>query len=163
MEIPYGVIAAALGFGAILLFLVKHYVTRDSNKRDKRDARHDANDAIHASNQGKQIDADTEAFKIIAARLHEVEERLEKKIDKLQDELSSQREMNARKDAKIEHLEADNIRLRERCNQQRDEIAALRAELEALKRVVQLNGPSRMVDIHNTDPLRVTLVDEEAS
>ncbi len=149
---PLHLFAAGLGavltyvFGSKLIVAIYERVTK----------RNDANNALSAATAGKQIEADTEAFKIIAERLHTVEERLEKKIDKLQDELTSQREMNARKDAKIEHLEADNVRLRDRCNEQQNEIAALRSELNALKLLVVKNS-----EITNEHPFPVTIVEGE--
>lgn len=150
------------GIGAGILFLLKHYVIRDSNRRDRRDQAQEEIAGVHVTNQGKQIDADQAAFMIVSERLKLVEER----VEKLHDDLTSQREMNAKKDAKIEHLEQDNQRLRERCTKQDKEIADLRIELNALKLLVQLNGTQQAAELLEQkgtaeDPIHVAVHEKQ--
>lgn len=151
-------LAATLGVGNLLLAVYQRW----AKKREEEGAMHDtintkridADEAV----RGKQIDADQAAFVIVSERLKLVEAR----IDTLQADLSDQREMNARKDQKIEHLEKDNTELRAEVDTLRKDrrqqdivIAELRSELNALKIIVESGG-------HVMDqPIDVRLVETE--
>jgi len=117
------VIALAAAFGIGNLLLAAYH---------RRIKQQDSANEIHETNQGKQIDADIAAFVIVSERLKLVEARQ----DKLADDLASQREMNAQKDAKIAHLEKENVALEREIQHLNDIIAELRCELDALKAVV---------------------------
>jgi predicted RNase H-like nuclease (RuvC/YqgF family) len=136
--------------GAFVFWYLKRTVTRRDSKRDKADEKAEQKQTADIeradANRGKEIDADSEAFKIIANRLHEVEERFDAKIEKLQAELANHMVAGAKKDAKIEHLEKDNDRLRERVLSQDKLIDGLRRELDILK--LQVSGKN---DIGSAD------------
>lgn len=153
-------IAIFTGFG-----IDKWAQKRQQRKYDKKDQR----EALYDANQGKAIDADQAAFKLVADRLKVVEDRL----DKIQAELTSHMADNAklrtenewfkkdgeRKDREIEKLEKEITALREHRRDSDKTIATLRRELDVLTALVKANGLTMEHHHPDDDPLKVRLVD----
>lgn len=118
-------IGSFTGFGAILLVVVKWLLRR-----------HDASSTVHATNEGKAIDADVNAFNRISDRL----EKLEDRFDDLNDKYTKLMADHATIKTNNEHLQRENTRLegelqtaRGRINDLERELADLKLELEKLK------------------------------
>jgi chromosome segregation ATPase len=117
-----------------LLFLLKHFVVRSTNRTDKQEA-------IRETNNAHELEAD-ESFRESLIRRVEV---LEGKIDKLNTEVNEQVKENATIKAENAGLKKDNARLEREIEDLRKHrrssdslITALRAELDILKaRVAQ--------------------------
>jgi chromosome segregation ATPase len=119
-----------------LLFLLKHFVVRSTNRTDKQEA-------IRETNNAHELEAD-ESFRESLIRRVEV---LEGKIDKLNTEVNEQVKENATIKAENAGLKKDNARLEREIEDLRKHrrssdtlIASLRAELDILKaRVAQVD------------------------
>lgn len=122
---PLTIILSTLGIGAILLFLVKHFVVRYTQNKDKHHA-------IDITNQGKAIDAETEAFQLVLARLKVVEERL----DKVQAEHTSHMKEYGKVTAENAWLKKDNERQENEIKELRDDAVKRTARIEELERKV---------------------------
>lgn len=150
----------ALGLGNVVLAIYR----RRTNAADKS---YD----LSVATQGKLIDADQQAFAIVAERLRVVEERL----DKLQAESVSHMQENAklvsenewfkrdaeRREQEITKLEAEVKQLREDRRSADLTIAALRREVDQLKVVVAANGLALAEVVHHDEPVKIRLVDEQ--
>jgi regulator of replication initiation timing len=120
-----GVLAvlAVFGAGNLILAVVKRYWSK-----------HDIRDDLHASNQGKAIDQDVEAFKRTDDRLT----RLEAKFDKLQEDHNSLMVENAGLKAENEHLKEKLAEVTIERGKQRDRITELEGEVRALQNEARL-------------------------
>lgn len=129
----WSVLAGAIITG--LLFLLKHFVTRATNRTDKQER-------IKETNIGKELEAE-ESFRDSLIRRVEI---LESKIDDLNKEVKEQGIENATIKAENVNLKKDNQRLereiedlRKRRRTSDETIAALRSELDTLKALVAKN------------------------
>lgn len=149
-------------FGAIIVALlsamgISKVVEMTLGRRHKKA---DQRDDIHRTNQGEQLKSDTAFRSDLIKRV----DKLEAKIDVLQDEINSQMKENARLSAENEWLKKDNERLGQEIKKLRDDrrqaditIGELRSELNALKLIVDANkSPSINLD---EQPIDVRLVD----
>lgn len=130
--------------------LAEHRLKRKYAKEDKQTE-------INDTNQGKAIDADQAAFKIVSDRLSIVETRL----DDVQSQLRTAMENNATLTANNNHLSKDNDRLRENVKELREQlrtaditIGELRRELDILKLRVDGSSPFE-VKLVDGDPVHV--------
>lgn len=120
-------------------------------------ARKDADKQIHATNQGKQIEAGMQAFNTWSERLDKVETKLEQVQEKLnsqlvanaelkaenkhcldekarqQGEIETLREENQKQELKIINLENELKRTRDDLKETHRQIDALQADFERLK------------------------------
>lgn len=147
---------SVVGFSAIALYLVKHFIPRFTSKRDKKEERETAN-------EGKKLDMDAVAFADTTARLL----RLEKKCDTLQDSLTKVMTNNAGLTAENGFLKQENTRLekelertRERVRYLEDELTHLRIDIEALTNWQRVDDESSGSHKKWTPPARPPLQGE---
>jgi len=174
--IAQSVVATLLAVGGF--FGIKEIISNWQKRRyatqDRRDERQVAQDAIHETNQTKQIESDDKQKDRQAARIDKLEAALallqeahtnkiieiaEIKADLkvVQQALSSQTtEYDAMK-AENKALKEDNVRLEKEITQLQDDNRSLRFELDQLKAIVTANGIKFEVAQHD-DPLKVEIV-----
>jgi cell division protein FtsB len=135
MEWIVGAVLSFFGLLGIGKLLAMAYAARLERQKVQK--------ALDQTNSGKEIDADVDAFQAVMKRLEKVEMR----VDELQDKLSLEMQKSARLEAENENLKAENTRQAKRIHdladhlQQKDaqiaglhrEIDAMRAEMERMK------------------------------
>jgi chromosome segregation ATPase len=153
-----------------IIWTFRHYIIRGETKRDAKDAKREQKqtqaDERADVNRGKEIDADSEAMKLIANRLLETEKRFDLKVDALQKELTDYMVQVAIKNTNLAHLETENASLKEKIAELRKErreqdliIDGLKRQIDALTLEVRYNSTPKGELGTEQLPLHVT-VDE---
>lgn len=123
-------LAMAMGLGAILLAILQ----RAWSKADRKETKANQDEEIHASNQGKAIDQDVNAFNRMDARLT----TLEADFKKLQSDHSSLMAEHAGLEKENEYLKRENERLTTDLREAKGNIKILETELLDLRNELEV-------------------------